>query len=698
MSRIHTKIAELVMDNQRDIALISEPGMGLSTLLQDIELLNNGKNIILRVEDIKFLWEREFKDRNSGCSYVLDNAIILELIKLKFIDISIPTINEVEKMNLPIFLKKHGASLTNNGTFFVIIDRFDKLPYDLALVILNQIKALSDLRATTHTGIFRFIIGGAINFYNYFPTPSSGNSPATNFDKIYPNKFLLTPEESYLVIEDRYRNLIKYPDISHMIVDLSGGYIHYLLELCKWAKEEINEILDSPQALYIRLRTIILEDSKTTLLKYCHSGWSEIKSDDFFIQKFTSLASTGIIYDISHKCDKALYNGLLIQPDPYKREIYKPSNKIVELFIRQKLYELNNILPLDETPLYVLPEINNYAYLLVSEIDNRLRNFMADMLYKEKGEIPWNDNYFTDKYKQLFSQISNRFENEKQNKFSSNDYIDPFLSYFNISELLELIQGEGILKDKENQWIELVDEINYLKQRITYFRPVITSQIDSIKNSWKKFYRSVIFNDISNHNNTSIDLSIVDKKKKSILFLSADPSNLSRIRLGQEFREIDEQLLKSKNRDFLDLENPALSLRPKDISQALLNTNSEIIHFSGHGSSEGTLSFEDDLGKSIEIQPTALANLFKNFSSQVGCVVLNSCYSEYQAQEIAKYINFVIGVNGTISDQAAITFSIGFYQALGAGRTIEEAYELGCAQMGIAGFTSESSFVHLIKR
>jgi hypothetical protein len=38
-----------------------------------------------------------------------------------------------------------------------------------------------------------------------------------------------------------------------------------------------------------------------------------------------------------------------------------------------------------------------------------------------------------------------------------------------------------------------------------------------------------------------------------------------------------------------------------------------------------------------------------------------------------------------ISDAAAIAFSVGFYQALGAGRSIEESYKLGCVQIRLLG-------------
>jgi AAA-like domain/CHAT domain len=173
--------------------------------------------------------------------------------------------------------------------------------------------------------------------------------------------------------------------------------------------------------------------------------------------------------------------------------------------------------------------------------------------------------------------------------------------------------------------------------------------------------------------------------KISILFLAADPTNASRLRLGEEFREIDEQLTLAKQRDQFNLTLPQLSLRPRDIARALLNVQPQIVHFSGHGTSEGTLCFENEVGQIHIVQPDALAALFEQFAHQVNCVVLNACYSEIQAKIVAKYINHVIGMNKAIGDKAAIAFSTGFYQALGAGRTIEEAYKLGCVQIRLQG-------------
>jgi len=166
----------------------------------------------------------------------------------------------------------------------------------------------------------------------------------------------------------------------------------------------------------------------------------------------------------------------------------------------------------------------------------------------------------------------------------------------------------------------------------------------------------------------------------SILFVTSDPSDQSRLRLGEETREIQEKIRLSKSRDRFEF-HIITSARPEDITQALLDIEPQIVHFSGHGTATGALCFESQTGQAQLVQPDALAALFEQFTSQINCVLLNACYSETQAKAIAEHIEYVIGMNKAIGDKAAIAFAIGFYQALGAGRTIEDAYKLGCVQI-----------------
>lgn len=183
----------------------------------------------------------------------------------------------------------------------------------------------------------------------------------------------------------------------------------------------------------------------------------------------------------------------------------------------------------------------------------------------------------------------------------------------------------------------------------------------------------------------------------SILFLAAEPIDRVHLRLMTEFKNIQDELSKSKKGDRLQLELPEFSLRAKDITRVLLEKDAQIVHFSGHGGSGGQLYFETDDGKALPVEPVVLAGLFKQLSKKVKCVILNACYSEKQAKAISQHIDYVVGMKQEISDKAAIAFSIGFYQALGRGETIEEAFELGKIQSGLQS-AAEYQIPVLLKR
>jgi len=163
----------------------------------------------------------------------------------------------------------------------------------------------------------------------------------------------------------------------------------------------------------------------------------------------------------------------------------------------------------------------------------------------------------------------------------------------------------------------------------------------------------------------------------TILFLAANPTDATRLRLGQESRDIQGKLQLAKERDRFQFEQ-RWAVRPEDLMQALLDIDPQIVHFSGHGTSEGELCLEDLSGKIHPVKADVLGALFKLEADHLQCVVLNACYSEIQANAIGKYIPYVIGMNQAIGDQAAISFAVGFYQALGGGCSIQEAYERGC--------------------
>ena len=163
-------------------------------------------------------------------------------------------------------------------------------------------------------------------------------------------------------------------------------------------------------------------------------------------------------------------------------------------------------------------------------------------------------------------------------------------------------------------------------------------------------------------------------EKIKILILSANPKNTDRLRLDEEVREIEESLERSRTRERFQI-IPKFAVRVSDLRRSLLDHEPQILHFSGYGAGEQGLVFEDEGGKAKKVSTAALAGLLKSF--QVECVVLNACYSEQQAEAISRHTNYVMGMNQAIGTQAAIAFAVGFYDALGAGRSIGDAFEIG---------------------
>lgn len=165
-------------------------------------------------------------------------------------------------------------------------------------------------------------------------------------------------------------------------------------------------------------------------------------------------------------------------------------------------------------------------------------------------------------------------------------------------------------------------------------------------------------------------------KMKKILILSANPKDTARLRLDEEVREIEEGLRRSKCRDQFIIQSK-WAVRLRDIRRLLLDYEPQILHFCGYGEEDG-LKVEDDNGNAIIVRQDALSGLFELFADQIECVLLNACYSAAQAKAINKHINYVIGMSQNVKYKTSIEFAVGFYDALGAGKSVQEAFKFGC--------------------
>ncbi|MEM7590192.1 MAG: NACHT domain-containing protein [Cyanobacteria bacterium P01_A01_bin.83] len=161
---------------------------------------------------------------------------------------------------------------------------------------------------------------------------------------------------------------------------------------------------------------------------------------------------------------------------------------------------------------------------------------------------------------------------------------------------------------------------------------------------------------------------------KKILILASNPR--ADLDLGYEIHALKKIIEERKNlQEFDVIIDDAIS--PSKIQKLFLEHEPRIVHFCGHGSGTNGLVFVDSAGKEQLVSTQALSNLFQEFNDTIECVLLNACYSEIQANEIAKHINYAIGMNQAIADDAAIFFAKGFYQALGKGKQIKQCFRLG---------------------
>ena len=170
-----------------------------------------------------------------------------------------------------------------------------------------------------------------------------------------------------------------------------------------------------------------------------------------------------------------------------------------------------------------------------------------------------------------------------------------------------------------------------------------------------------------------------------ILFLAANPLDTgSRLRLDEEFREIDLNIRQGRLREKFELEC-AWAVRAGDLHELLLRHQPNIVHFSGHGERGEGIVLEDAAGNGKVANRQAVADLFRILKDDIRMVMLNTCYASDQAKAISESIDFTVGTIGAIQDRSAIAFASSFYRSLAFGRSVKESFELGVNELELEG-------------
>jgi len=325
-----------------------------------------------------------------------------------------------------------------------------------------------------------------------------------------------------------------------------------------------------------------------------------------------------------------------------------PNNRAIQL-LEERLIELNN-------PHTDLKALKNRLQIDVEAIFGRGSTQAISVISLDT--LHFNNPVTLEKYKTTFRQSIQGWIN--------------YIKDFHIIDQEKIEISEQKYKEKYSdlftKWNELVPEYNELLKNYE----TIVKQYDEALSEIR-----ILQEKLSNKE------PIIENIK--ILFLSASPIDEVRLRIDEELRDIETGLKLATLRDQFELKTK-WAVTTKSLQQSLLDETPLIVHFSGHGDING-IAVEDSLGNSKLIENDAIGSLFELFSESIKCVVLNSCYSESQANEIAKHIPYVIGMKSSVNDKAAIAFSVGFYTALGAGKDIEFAYRMGTVAIKLEGIS-----------
>jgi hypothetical protein len=180
-------------------------------------------------------------------------------------------------------------------------------------------------------------------------------------------------------------------------------------------------------------------------------------------------------------------------------------------------------------------------------------------------------------------------------------------------------------------------------------------------------------------------LGVIQMGKIRLLFLAANPEVDTRLNLDVESREIEAKIRLSEYSDLIEVVTK-WAVRTDDLVQHLLQYRPHIVHFSGHGSKTEEIVLLDRMDNPAPVTKDALSSLFATLRDNVRVVVLNSCYSEPQAAAIAELVGCAVGMKHAIGDESAITFAAAFYQAIGFGRSVKTAFDLGTTSLKLGGF------------
>jgi NTP pyrophosphatase (non-canonical NTP hydrolase) len=201
--------------------------------------------------------------------------------------------------------------------------------------------------------------------------------------------------------------------------------------------------------------------------------------------------------------------------------------------------------------------------------------------------------------------------------------------------------------------------------------------IDAVREAWREANEATR-REIQDENGLANKLGSMIGKIR-VLFVGASPGDQDNLKINEEYRAIEDAIKRAKHRDTVEI-TQLNAATADDLRRTLLDNIFEIVHFSGHGNSDSFVLHGQNDG--LDMPLASLHDLIQR-QTNIRCVILNSCNSASSLTEAMAPLT--VGMDAAISDESAIEFSRGFYDAVGAGKCLEFAIEEGISAAAMKG-------------
>jgi hypothetical protein len=176
----------------------------------------------------------------------------------------------------------------------------------------------------------------------------------------------------------------------------------------------------------------------------------------------------------------------------------------------------------------------------------------------------------------------------------------------------------------------------------------------------------------------ALGLSSAMIDRNVILFLAADRDGTTRRPIEEECVAIERELRMTGGRHDLEFES-RWAITVDDVMHHLNDLEPRVVHVSGQ--------LADEYGQPRHMT-TALTRMISSAAPSTRVVVLNACFSQSIAESLCGVVDCVVGMRA-IGDEAAHSFAVSFYRALGYRRSVGNAIAQAVATLAAKEFPDE---------